>query len=87
MTANHLEPGSAGQAGTSAANPKRINVAVNADTVAALQNVIQQEGVSLTEAVRRLIGYGDFVYRSVRQENADVLVRGKDGDTKQVVLV
>ena len=52
----------------SAAIPKRINVAVNAEMVAALDNVIQHEGVTLTEACRRLIGYGDFIYRMAKQE-------------------
>ena len=36
----------------------------------ALQNVIRTEAVSLTEAVRRLIGYRDFVYRSAKQDKA-----------------
>jgi hypothetical protein len=87
MTAERHEPGPSGSTGTSSAAPKRINVAVNPEMIAALQNVIQHEGVSLTEACRRLIGYGDFVYRTVRQDNAEILVRTKDGETKQVLLV
>ena len=67
-------------------DPKRINVAVSKDTVQALQRVIEGEGVSLTEAVRRLIGYGDFVYRAVREDNAELLVKTGDS-TKQVVLL
>lgn len=66
---------------------KRINVAVNPETVAALQNVINREGLTLTEAVRRLVGYGAFVYQMVRQDNCEVLVRTKDGELKQVWLV
>ncbi len=66
--------------------PKRINVAVNAEMVAALDNVIQHEGVTLTEACRRLIGYGDFVYRQAKQEKATILVRTDEG-TREVVLV
>jgi hypothetical protein len=65
----------------------RINVAVNQETVTALQNVINREGVSLTEAVRRLIGYGAFVHQKVRQDNCEVLVRTKNGELKQVWLV
>ncbi|MGH3548383.1 MAG: hypothetical protein ACRDQU_09785 [Pseudonocardiaceae bacterium] len=71
---------------TTSAVPKRINVAVNAEMVAALDNVIQHEGVTLTEAVRRLIGYGDFIYRMAKQEKAAILVRTPEG-TKEVVLV
>jgi len=53
---------------------------------AALDNVIQHEGVTLTEACRRLIGYGDFVYRQAKQEKATILVRTDEG-TREVVLV
>jgi hypothetical protein len=76
----------AGASKTTSAIPKRINVAVNAEMVAALDNVIQNEGVTLTEAVRRLIGYGDFLYRAVKQEKAAILVRTPEG-TKELVLV
>lgn len=71
---------------TTPAIPKRINVAVNAEMVAALDNVIQHEGVTLTEACRRLIGYGDFIYRMAKQEKAAILVRTPEG-TKELVLV
>ncbi len=66
--------------------PKRINVAVTPDTVHALQLVMDRENVSLTEAVRRLIGYGEFVYRAVRVDQAELLVKTKDS-TKEVVLL
>jgi len=65
---------------------KRINVAVTPETVRALQNIIDREGVSLTEAVRRLIGYGDFVYSAIKDKHAQVLVKGESG-TKEVVLL
>lgn len=64
----------------------RINVAVNADMVSAIDRVIETEHVSLTEAVRRLIGYGDFVYRSKR-DGARVLVKSTSGATQEVVLL
>jgi hypothetical protein len=68
------------------AEPKRINVAVSPDTVTALENVIEREGVTLTEALRRLIGYGDFVYRAVREDQEQLIVKGPDG-TREVVLL
>lgn len=68
------------------AEPKRINVAVSPDTVTALENVIEREGVTLTEALRRLIGYGDFVYRAVRENREQLIVKGADG-TREVVLL
>jgi hypothetical protein len=68
------------------AEPKRINVAVSPDTVTALENVIEREGVTLTEALRRLIGYGDFVYRAVREDQEQLIVKGQDG-AREVVLL
>jgi len=74
------------QSSASKPAPKRINVAVTPETVEALQRVIDQEGVSLTEAVRRLIGYGDFIYNAVRMDGAQVLVQTADS-TREVVLL
>lgn len=67
--------------------PRRINVAVNVDMLAAIDRVIEREQVSLTEAVRRLISYGDYIYRATKEENATFVVRSKDGREREVVLV
>jgi hypothetical protein len=66
--------------------PKRINVAISPEMVHALERVIEREGVTLTEALRRLVGYGDFVYRAVRERGEQLLVSGTDG-TREVVLL
>ncbi|MPZ80923.1 MAG: hypothetical protein GEV28_11200 [Actinophytocola sp.] len=66
--------------------PKRINVAISPDMVRALEDVIRREGVSLTEALRRLVGYGDFVYRAVKEGGERLTVTGPDG-TREVVLL
>lgn len=66
--------------------PKRINVAVTPEVVQALQVVMDAEHVSLTEAVRRLISYGDFIYRAVKQEDSEVLLRNGD-NVREVVLL
>jgi len=76
----HPDDASTGQA------PKRINVAVNAETIDALQKVIEREGVTLTEAVRRLIGYGEVLYRAVKEDNAEVLLKTGE-NTKQVIIL
>lgn len=68
------------------ATPKRINVAVTPETVAALRLVVDQEGVSLTEAVRRLVGYGEYFYRAAKLDNAQLIVRPKRGKEQAVVL-
>lgn len=66
--------------------PKRINVAVSPEMVRALENVIDREGVTLTEALRRLVGYGDFVYRVMKEGGEQLTVTGPDG-TREVVLL
>jgi hypothetical protein len=66
--------------------PRRVNVAISPDTVRALEHVIESEGVTLTEALRRLVGYGDFVYRAVRERGEQLLITGPDG-TREVVLL
>jgi hypothetical protein len=66
--------------------PKRINVAISSEMVRALEYVIEREGVTLTEALRRLVGYGDFVYRAVRERGEQLLLSGSEG-TKEVVLL
>jgi hypothetical protein len=66
--------------------PRRINVAVTPETVRALEHVIEREGVSLTEAVRRLIGYGDFVYRTIKDDGGELQVRSNDS-IREVVLL
>jgi hypothetical protein len=86
MSAKGARTESAGQQTSAKAEPKRINVAVSPDTVRALENVIAREGVTLTEALRRLVGYGDFVYRAVREDREQLIVKGSEG-TREVVLL
>lgn len=66
---------------------KRINVAVSPDMVKAIQHVMEREHVNLTEAVRRLLGYGDFVYRAIKDEGREVRLHGGDDDVKVLVLL
>jgi hypothetical protein len=72
---------------TSPQLPRRINVAVSADMLMAIDRVIEREHVTLTESVRRLITYGDFVYRTAKIDRAVLLVRLSRGDEMEVVLV
>ncbi len=68
------------------ARPRRINVAITPEVIEALETVMDRERVSLTEAVRRLVGYGDFVYRAVKLDEAELLLR-KGDDIREVVLL
>ena len=70
--------------------PRRINVAVTPDMMAAIDRLIEREGVTLTEAVRRLIGYGDVVYRAVREKGQTMLFRDPndpDGREREIILI
>ena len=71
----------------SSSTPRRINVAVSPDMLVAIDRVIEREKVTLTEAVRRLITYGDFVYQTTKIQGGTLVVRLPDGIEKEVVLV
>jgi hypothetical protein len=88
MSGNRPDVESAGQTTEQSRTtaPKRINVAISPDMVRALENVIEHEGVTLTEALRRLVGYGDFVYRVIKEGGEQLTVTGPDG-TREVVLL
>ena len=65
---------------------RRINVAVSPVMLSAIDRVIEHEHVTLTEAVRRLIAYGDFVYEVTREQEATLVVHRPRGEERLVVL-
>lgn len=75
-------PASAGPGRTTT----RITVNVGPSTEAALRTLMESESVTLTEAVRRLIGYGELIYRAIKIDGKDVLIR-KGDETQQILLV
>ncbi|GAB2665222.1 hypothetical protein GCM10027271_25270 [Saccharopolyspora gloriosae] len=68
------------------ARAKRINVSISTEMANSLNKLIENEDVSLTEALRRLVGYGDFVYSAIKDDGAKVLIE-KDGTTREVVIL
>ena len=70
-----------------ASPPRRINVAVTPDMLAAIDRIIEREQVTLTEAVRRLIAYGDVVYRMVKEEGQTMVFRSDNGNEREVMLI
>lgn len=64
----------------------RLNVNVTASTRAALDRVVSREGVTVTEALRRLVSYGDMVYRATRINDAELLIRRGDAVERIVVV-
>ncbi|GAA2787550.1 hypothetical protein [Crossiella cryophila] len=71
---------------TGAHNLTKITIYINPATEDALQAVMEREGITLTEAVRHLVAYGDVVYRADRVEGKMVLI--SDGDqTERITLL
>ena len=67
--------------------PRRINVAVSASMLYAIDRVIERERVTLTEAVRRLVGYGDFVYGIANEQDSTLVVRDPRGAEREVIVL
>jgi hypothetical protein len=64
----------------------RLSVNITPATQAALDRVVEREGVTVTEALRRLVGYGDLVYETTQVNGDDILIRR--GDTvERIVLI
>ncbi|KOV85315.1 hypothetical protein [Nocardia sp. NRRL S-836] len=66
--------------------PTRLNVNISTATEEALALLVEQEGVTITEAVRRLIGYGMVLYKADKIDKADVLIR-REGQTERVIIL
>lgn len=64
----------------------RISVNVTPATQAALDRMVEREGVTVTEALRRLVGYGDLVYETTTIKGDDLLVRHGDS-VERIILV
>lgn len=69
--------------------PKLRRTTVNLDesSVAIIEKIMQREGVNLTEAMRRAIGYGGFVYDAIKVDRGTVLVKKSDGETHELVIL
>ena len=68
-----------------APKPTRLSVNISTATADALREVSRDKGVSMTEAVRRLVGYGIVVYRAVR-DGGEVLIRRDDKAERLILL-
>ena len=70
------------------AKPKlgRLSVNITPATQAALDRLVEREGVTVTEALRRLVGYGDLVYETSQINGDDILIRRGDA-VERIVLI
>ncbi len=66
--------------------PNRVEEAIDPKTADALAVLMVRENISRAEALRRLVGYGELVYRTARLEGGDVLIRRGD-DIERIVLL
>lgn len=84
----HATPDEPGEAVDAPSTPevKRINIAVNPETVEILEYTIDTYKVSLTEAVRRLIGVGHHVTELAKVQRVPVIAAYPDGDKELLVL-
>jgi hypothetical protein len=74
-------------ANTGGGAPKRINVAVSPEMLTAIATLVDREKVTVTEAVRRLVMYGDFIYRAVKENGATLIIRDPDNREREILLV
>jgi hypothetical protein len=70
---------------TEPVQPRRINVAVTPETVELLASIIERDQISLTEAVRQMIGVGAEITRLIKEEGATVTASTPEW-TREVVL-
>lgn len=61
----------------------RLTVNINRHTEAALRAVAAEHDTTITEALRILVGYGHYAWRS--QEDGYTLAREKGGNTERFV--
>lgn len=66
--------------------PGRISVNVTPATQAALDRMADREGVTITEALRRLVSYGDLVYQTTQIDGDDLLIR-RAGELERIRLI
>lgn len=62
----------------------RLNININDQTAHALRRYSAENGVTITEAVRRFAGVADHILTAIADGN-DVLFR-KDGESERVVF-
>jgi hypothetical protein len=65
---------------------KRINVAVTPETARAIRDLMTEDSVGVTEAVRRLLTYGQFVYQTAKDDRKELMVREGDNLSGVVLL-
>lgn len=63
-----------------------MDVPVSKPAEEAIAALVRAERVTRSEAARRLLGYGSFVYRAIAEEGFELLVRHPDGSMREVAI-
>ena len=65
--------------------PVKLSVNLSREVVEALKDIAQEQGTTVTEALRKAISTEKFL-RDAAKEGAKVLIEDKDKSVKQLVL-
>lgn len=71
--------------GTDARSVTRLTVNIGPSTAKALQHLVDNDNVTVTEALRRLVSLGFLVHQKVVDEKRELLLR-KGDETQQVLI-
>ena len=69
----------------SAQKPVRLSVNMNRETADALRDISETHGITVTEAVRRVISLAKFMDDETRKGNL-IIVEQKDGSRRELVI-
>ena len=73
---------------SNADDPKKVvklTVNLSGDVYATLKGLAEQQGTTITDALRKAIGTESF-FRTAKGNGSDILVQDKNKNVKQVVL-
>jgi hypothetical protein len=71
---------------TSTQQSIRLNVNMNTDTAEGLRYVAEKYGITVTEALRRVVSLGYFLEKQT-EDGSVVLVEDKKGKQNQLVMI
>jgi hypothetical protein len=65
----------------------RLSVNVGPETQLALEHLMKEKNLTLTESLRRLVGYGDVMFRAIHDNRYDVKIHTGEGWEHTVELL
>lgn len=65
----------------------RLAVNINEETQNQLRHLMDRDGITVTEAVRRLVGIGAYVDQQISDKGLDVVVHERNGNQVRLSLI